>query len=201
MKKTIILIITCVCVAASANAQQGSGRLSLGTGLLYKNGMDITLAYEHEMNYRHAWEFFVNGYLQWAECGSCGHICPESFWRNYRSYGFGVAYKPCMTRGRNHYGSLRIGASAGSDMNKFLGGLHGQLARRDEDDGLHALFRRLDLLEYRQPESRRFTRAGLGLRDDVVLSREQTGNRKSLDGGGCFEPFCLDGREHLLAEA
>ena len=84
---------------------------------------------------------------------------------------------------------------------KFLGGLHGQLARRDEDDGLHALFRRLDLLEYRQPESRRFTRAGLGLRDDVVLSREQTGNRKSLDGGGCFEPFCLDGREHLLAEA
>lgn len=124
MKKTIILIITCVCVAASANAQQGSGRLSLGTGLLYKNGMDITLAYEHEMNYRHAWEFFVNGYLQWAECGSCGHICPESFWRNYRSYGFGVAYKPCMTRGRNHYGSLRIGASAGSDMNKFLGGLH-----------------------------------------------------------------------------
>lgn len=124
MKKTIILIITCVCVAASANAQQGSGRLSLGTGLLYKNGMDITLAYEHEMNYRHAWEFFVNGYLQWAECGSCGHICPESFWRNYRSYGFGVAYKPCMTRGRNYYGSLRIGASAGSDTNKFLGGLH-----------------------------------------------------------------------------
>ena len=57
MKKTIILIITCVCVAASANAQQGSGRLSLGTGLLYKNGMDITLAYEHEMNYRHAWSF------------------------------------------------------------------------------------------------------------------------------------------------
>ena len=63
MKKTIIVIITCVCIAASANAQQGSGRLSLGTGLLYKNGMDITLAYEHEMNYRHTWEFFVNGYL------------------------------------------------------------------------------------------------------------------------------------------
>ena len=72
MKKTIIVIITCVCIAASANAQQGSGRLSLGTGLLYKNGMDITLAYEHEMNYRHMWEFFVNGYLQWAECASCG---------------------------------------------------------------------------------------------------------------------------------
>jgi hypothetical protein len=98
MKKTIIVIITCVCIAASANAQQGSGRLSLGTGLLYKNGMDITLAYEHEMNYRHTWEFFVNGYLQWAECASCGHICPESFWRNYRSYGFGVAVHDAGTQ-------------------------------------------------------------------------------------------------------
>ena len=119
MKKTIIVIITCVCIAASANAQQGSGRLSLGTGLLYKNGMDITLAYEHEMNYRHMWEFFVNGYLQWAECASCGHICPESFWRNYRSLG-----ERQLCHESHHYGSLRIGASAGSDMNKFLGGLH-----------------------------------------------------------------------------
>lgn len=76
------------------------------------------------MNYRHAWEFFMNGYLQWAKCESCKHVCPESFWRNYRTYGFGVAYKPCVTRGRNHYGSLRIGASGGSDTNKFLAGLH-----------------------------------------------------------------------------
>ena len=57
MKKTIILILACVCIAASASAQRGSGRLSLGVGLLYKNGMDATLAYEHEINYRHAWEF------------------------------------------------------------------------------------------------------------------------------------------------
>lgn len=98
--------------------------LSLGVGLLYENGMDVTLAYEHEMNYRHAWEFFANGYLKWTECKSCGHICPESFWRNYRTYGFGVAYKPCVVRGRNHYGNLRIGASAGSDTNKFLAGIH-----------------------------------------------------------------------------
>lgn len=124
MRKTLILMFACMCLAFSANAQRNSGRLSLGVGLLYRNGMDVTFSYEHEMNYRHAWEFFANGYLQWAECGPCGHICPESFWRNYRTYGFGVAYKPCVVRGRNHYGNLRIGASAGSDTKKFLGGLH-----------------------------------------------------------------------------
>lgn len=105
MKKTIILMLACMCVFMNASAQRNSGRLSLGVGLLYENGMDVTLAYEHEMNYRHAWEFFANGYLKWTECKSCGHICPESFWRN-------------------HYGNLRIGASAGSDTNKFLAGIH-----------------------------------------------------------------------------
>ena len=39
MKKTIILILVCVCIAASASAQRGSGRLSLGVGLLYKTVM------------------------------------------------------------------------------------------------------------------------------------------------------------------
>ena len=99
MKKMMILVLACVCFVVNANAQRNSGRLSLGVGLLYENGMDVTLAYEHEMNYRHAWEFFANGYVKWAECGSCGHVCPESFWRNYRSYGFGAAYKLCVARG------------------------------------------------------------------------------------------------------
>ena len=85
MRKTIILTIACMCLAVGANAQRGSGRLSLGAGLLYKNELDVTLAYEHEMNYRHAWEFFANGYLQWAECESCKHVCPKSFWQNYRT--------------------------------------------------------------------------------------------------------------------
>ena len=124
MKTALLLMLVCMGIATDAHAQRNSGRLSLGVGLLYENGMDVTLAYEHEMNYRHMWEFFANGYLKWAECGSCGHVCPESFWRNYRTYGFGVAYKPCVVRGRNHYGNLRIGASAGSDTKKFLAGIH-----------------------------------------------------------------------------
>ncbi len=46
------------------------------------------------------------------------------FWQNYRSYGVGAAYKPCVVRGRNYHGNLRLGASAGSDTKDFLGGLH-----------------------------------------------------------------------------
>lgn len=61
MRKTLILMFACMCLAFSANAQRNSGRLSLGVGLLYRNGMDVTFSYEHEMNYRHAWEFFANG--------------------------------------------------------------------------------------------------------------------------------------------
>ena len=38
--------------------------------------------------------------------------------------GIGVAYKPCLVRGRNHYGNLRIGASGGSDTDKFIAGIH-----------------------------------------------------------------------------
>lgn len=49
MKKTIILMLACMCVFMNASAQRNSGRLSLGVGLLYENGMDVTLAYEHEM--------------------------------------------------------------------------------------------------------------------------------------------------------
>ena len=36
MRKTIILTIACMCLAVGAYAQRGSGRLSLGAGLLYK---------------------------------------------------------------------------------------------------------------------------------------------------------------------
>lgn len=124
MKRTILLAITCMCICLGASAQRNSGRLTLGAGLLYKNGAEMTLAYEHEMNYRHIWEFFANGYLQWSDCRTCGHICPESFWKNYRTWGIGAAYKPCVIRGRNHYGSLRLGASGGSDTEKFVAGIH-----------------------------------------------------------------------------
>lgn len=105
-------------------AQTNTDRLSLGVGALYEKGMDATLAWEHETRYHNAWEVFVNGYVKWTECASCGHVCPESFWKNYRTWGVGIAYKPCVYRGFNSNGNLRIGASGGSNTSAFIGGLH-----------------------------------------------------------------------------
>ena len=124
MKKTIILILACVCIAASASAQRGSGRLSLGVGLLYKNGMDATLAYEHEINYRHAWEFFANGYLQWARCASCNISARIHSGETIAPTASVWPTSPVSPGDATTTAACRIGASAGSDTRKFLGGLH-----------------------------------------------------------------------------
>lgn len=108
----------------TAFAQRNDNRISLGVGCLYERGLNLTVAYEHETQYHNAWEYFVGGYIKWDECKSCDHVCPDSFWKNYRSYSFGFAYKPCVNRSRNHHGNLRLGASAGSDTDRFLGGIH-----------------------------------------------------------------------------
>ena len=104
MKKYILSLMMGLCVSVSSFAQSHNDRISVGVGALYQRGLDATISWEHETRYHNAWEYFVNGYIKWDECASCRHVCPESFW--------------------NNYGNLRIGASAGSDTDKFVGGLH-----------------------------------------------------------------------------
>ena len=124
MKKILLLLVAIVTMTTLAFAGEHDKRLSLGVGLLYENGLDATISYERENAYHNAWEFFGNAYLKWDDCESCGHVCPDSFWKNYRSWSLGVAYKPCIVRGRNHYGNFRFGGSLGSDTHKVLGGIH-----------------------------------------------------------------------------
>jgi hypothetical protein len=124
MKKVILMAMLFIVTLTSSHAQDGSNRISLSTGVLYERGLDLTLSYEHETKYHNAWEYFGNVYLKWDECASCGHVCPDSFWKNYRTYDFGIAYKPCVVRGRNNHGNVRIGASVGSDTDKVIGGIH-----------------------------------------------------------------------------
>ena len=124
MKRILMIIVAVLAVSATAFARDRDGRVSFGVGLLYENGLDATISYERENAYHNAWEFFANGYLKWDKCASCGHVCPDSFWKNYRSWSIGAAYKPCVVRGRNHYGSFRFGGSLGSDTHRVLGGVH-----------------------------------------------------------------------------
>ena len=70
-----------------------------GVGALYEKGLDATIAYEHGSKYHNAWEYFATGYLQYDD-------------------------DPNANRGRNHHGNVRIGASGGSDLHDFVGGVH-----------------------------------------------------------------------------
>lgn len=125
MRKLRILILGLVmsayCMAVHA---QNSRSMNLSAGLLYPNTVDATLSYEVESKYHNAWEFFMNGAAKWKDCPSCGHVCAESFWKDHPTWGIGAAYKPCVHRWRNSFGRVRIGASLGSNTDKFLGGLH-----------------------------------------------------------------------------
>ena len=102
MKKYILSLMMGLCVSVSSFAQSHSDRISVGAGALYQRGLDATISWEHKTRYHNAWEYFINGYIKWDECASCGHVCPESFWNNYRTWGIGAAYKPCVARGRNN---------------------------------------------------------------------------------------------------
>lgn len=110
---------------SSANAQSRTDHICLGVGYMIKNTMDATVALEHETKYHNSWEYFMSASVKYDDCSQCGHICNESLWNNYNTIGVGVAYKPCVSRGRNHHGNLRIGTSADLSSTKSLvAGIH-----------------------------------------------------------------------------
>ena len=96
----------------------------LAVGASYERGLDATLSIERELKYHNAWEFFFTGYLQWDDDPLAGHVTKHSFWHSYNTWSVGLAYKPCVSRGRNHHGNLRLGASCGSDLDEFIGVVH-----------------------------------------------------------------------------
>ncbi len=117
-----IVLFLCLLIAPKAmQAQSNSTRLSVGVGVLYERGFDATLSVEHETQNHNAWEYFANGYVKYAKDAAAGHVTKDSFWNNYRTWGLGAVYKPCVYRAKNAYGCLRIGASGGSDTHEFVG--------------------------------------------------------------------------------
>lgn len=121
MISRMIFAVFLLCVGLCAHAQSHSDRVSIGVGALYERGFDATLSVEHETMNHNVWEYFVNGYLKYEKDKEVGHITHDSFWKSYNTWGLGIAYKPCVYRGMNSYGSMRIGGSAGSDRHDAVG--------------------------------------------------------------------------------
>ena len=118
----VVLFVFC-CIKSHAQVSN-QNHLLLDVGALYEKGFDATVAYEHESKYHNAWEYFATGYLKYADDPDAGHITKQSFWHSYNTWHVGIAYKPCVSRGRNHHGNARIGVSGGSNLHRFVGGIH-----------------------------------------------------------------------------
>lgn len=118
----VVFLILLALYSGRVRAQSNVNHLQLGIGALYERGFDVTLAYEHETKYHNSWEYFANGYIKYDTDPNAGHITHDSFWKNYQSWLLGIAYKPCVVRGRNHHGNFRIGLMVGSDTHDFIGG-------------------------------------------------------------------------------
>lgn len=121
----LALLVLSVCSVLPVRAQgSNQDRLMLSAGALYERGFDATVAWEHETKYHHAWEYFATGYLKYCDDPDAGHVTTKSFWDSYNTWHVGIAYKPCVSRGRNHHGNARLGISGGSDRHRFVGGIH-----------------------------------------------------------------------------
>lgn len=107
---------------ASAQHSANYNHLHLAVGALYERGFDVTLGYTHETRYHNAWEYSASYYIKYDDDPLAGHITKDSFWNSYRSWLLGIAYKPCVSRGRNWHGNARIGVLVGSDTDKLIGG-------------------------------------------------------------------------------
>lgn len=124
MRPHIIILALAITLATLTLHAQNPKSLNAAVALMYPQTAVVTLSYEAGTRHHHAWEFFATASSRWNDCPSCHHVCPESFWKDNRTWNLGIAYKPCLTRARNTYGSLRLGASLGSDSHAPLGILH-----------------------------------------------------------------------------
>lgn len=126
-KRNTILLSVCMLFFLSAikgYGQSNSNHAMVSIGALYERGFEATISYEHEGLYHNAWEYFGTVYTKYEDDPNAGHITKDSFWNGYNTWHLGIVYKPCISRGRNHHGNVRIGASGGSDLHKFKGGVH-----------------------------------------------------------------------------
>ena len=117
MRRILIFVFALAACASAALAQNNSDRIGLGLGAGYSPKTEAVLFWEHETSYHNAWEVFLTGTLALDNLGG-------DLWKdNGKAWGAGAAWKPCVVRSRNSYGSLRLAATLGAAPVEFSASL------------------------------------------------------------------------------
>ena len=117
MRRTLILILTVAACMTPALAQNNWDRIGIGVGGGYSPRAEAVLFWEHETSYHNAWEVFLAGSLSLSNLDG-------NLWSGHgKAWGCGAAWKPCVVRSRNNYGSLRLAAMLGAAPKEFSAGL------------------------------------------------------------------------------
>ena len=117
MRRTLTLILTVAACMTPALAQNNWDRIGIGAGGGYSLRAEAVLFWEHETSYHNAWEVFLFGKLGLDNLR--GNVWDD----NVKAWGAGTAWKPCVVRSRNNYGSLRLAAMLGAAPKEFSAGL------------------------------------------------------------------------------
>ena len=119
--EALFLVCLMILCTVTATAQTHDDHIMIDIGASYPKGLESTIAYEHEMNYHNALEYFASYYIKYDKDPEAGYVTKHSFWKSYNMWTIGLVYKPCVVRGRNYHGNLRIGAGGGSDLHQAAG--------------------------------------------------------------------------------
>ena len=120
-----LMIAVLLLTAVMAKAQDNTNRIGVGLGGYYRPAASMTLFWEHETRYHNAWEFYAEGNLLFRN----GLSQVSQLWDSAgKQWGVGVAWKPCVYRARNRYGSARIGVTLGAAATDFLAGIHRRIS-------------------------------------------------------------------------
>lgn len=106
-----------------AKAGERDTYAGIHVGVAYPRIFNATLTYEKERAYHHAVEAYVDYFTQWSTCPTCDKVCRDTFWKQHYGLGVGLAYKPCVSRGKNTFSRFRFGADVGTCTRSFAAGL------------------------------------------------------------------------------
>lgn len=118
-----VMVMLLTVTAANVQAGDRDRHLGLSAGVMYPRIFSATLHFDKETRYHNAFEAYADYFCQWDKCPTCNKVCSESFWKNRYGLSFGAAYKPCVNRGRNSFGRVRIGADLGTNTRNFVLGV------------------------------------------------------------------------------